>query len=101
MKEYKFIPTFLALLWLISPCFSQDNECNLIENIRESAALKLNKTFLSLCNKGDDTELRAFFCRHYCPFSSYSLPLFTRGREKGERIVIATKMNGVPFHLKT
>ena len=82
MKEHKFILTFLTLLCLISPCFSQDNECNLIENIRKSAAFKLNKTFLSLCNKSDETESPAFFCRHYCPFSFYSVPLFLRGREK-------------------
>ena len=42
----------------------------------------------------DQTELRAFFCRHYCSFSFYSLPLFLKGRgKKGKERVIAIKKN--------
>ena len=32
-----------------------------------------------------ETQLRAFFCRYYCPFSFYSMPLFLRERAKRER----------------
>ena len=41
----------------------------------------------------DESELRAFFCRHCITalFSFYSMPLFLRGREK--------EIHGVPFHL--
>ena len=33
----------------------------------------------------DKTELRKLFCRHYCPFSFYSMTLFLEGEKKSER----------------
>ena len=33
----------------------------------------------------DETELRAFFYRHYCPSSFYSMPLFLKRRGKKGR----------------
>ena len=35
-----------------------------------------------LQNDVDETELRDFFCRHYYPFSLYSMPLFPRMLER-------------------
>ena len=52
-----------------------------------------------MMKKFDESELGAFFCRYFCPFSFYSISLFLRGREKeGTGEQLRQKMDVVQFH---
>ena len=61
-----------------------------ISQVMTKHVLKSDWPFNLIC---DETELRAYLCRHYSPFPSFSLPSKNkRHRIKRERAVMAAKI---------